>query len=374
MKNWKKYLIYFFLFVLTLVLMINFKHKKSLFKYYDDSKNKLISYINNLNPLFAKTNLSNEDIFNFAFYKTLPIDKEKNKILIVDNINNKNLIEIKTLPIHKTENLKSYLSYINSEEKNKRKIDSVLNKYKNEVYQNIFTGDESYAINPNIILIRENLLNDLVRISQKIDIKKSEVIFSTNKIKELNNFSINKKDINKHNYFIITKDTVIETKLSFNKEMFEKHIKKLDENLVPINNELNKPFIKFKADLNKNLQSGKIINLKLDTSQIKIFFDDELVNNLVNDSLRQQFDKNIRNTIIKYDRHKYQKEKNIKKPIIIFHNPNEINNKIVNDAVNKNFYDKKNINDSIRFHKIKKDLKRANQELKKLNLDTIKIY
>mgnify|MGYP000896189243 FL=1 len=67
------------LILLTIGLMIIFKNNSSNLK---DLPDDLISfYAKNLKPLFYQTSITEEDIFNFALYQNIPIDKQNNKLL-----------------------------------------------------------------------------------------------------------------------------------------------------------------------------------------------------------------------------------------------------------------------------------------------------
>ena len=83
----KKYLPVSSLILLTILLMIFFRYKKNdIGRLIESGKENLISfYAQNLKPLFATTDISNEDVFNFALYQSIPIDKQNNKILTVTN-------------------------------------------------------------------------------------------------------------------------------------------------------------------------------------------------------------------------------------------------------------------------------------------------
>ena len=85
----KKFLPYIFLLLLTLVLMFFFKHhKQEISRMLEEGKNNIVSfYTSNLKPLFTQTQISEEDLFNFALYKSLPLDKDKNKVLVLSNDN-----------------------------------------------------------------------------------------------------------------------------------------------------------------------------------------------------------------------------------------------------------------------------------------------
>lgn len=381
----KKNLLLIFLMVLSLILMINFKHKKELKNFYEESKNKLLTYINNLNPLFAKTIITNEDVFNFAFYKSLPLDKEKNKVLIIKNVDDKNILEIKTSSISNTENLKSFLKLFGASKKDNIKIDSLLSAYKNKIYLNVFSGnDETYAINPDLILIRENLLADLLKISAEINYEKANKVFSYNKLKELKNaFPIPAKKMNE-DFLIVTKDTIFEKRISFNKNKLEKQIKELEKSNEELDLKMKDENFNVKIDTKFKPQKENLIRYQKDSSLLKITFPNDYITNQLNDSIKKIIEYDIENIHKKIEKNKVFRKLTSTQRKIFFINPYDITNealevvkginisKIVNEAILKDSSLKKYINDSIQNKKLKEELRKANKQLKIYNIDTLK--
>lgn len=379
----KKYLLFIFLFALSIILMFNFKSKKNnLSNFLEDGKNKLVSYLKEMNPLYAKTNITNEDLFNFAFYKSLPLDKNSNKVLVIENEGNKEIIEIKTIPIKNTDNYNSYINYLDAKPTNKTKVDSILKSYKNKIYQNVFSSkNNAYAINPSIISIRENLLKDLLNISQKINPEKSVELFG--KL----NLNIAQIDIQKYspNFLIITPDTVLETKINFDRKKLEKQIEKLNENIV-YENDINKPIVKFRFNKESIGSESDRIEYKIDSNFFRITINNnEIEKSIINDSLSKAL-----NQISEKIKQHSLKEKAVSKKLNDLHRLNIINpyeitksalalvngmniSKIVNDAIKKDSSLRESLKDSSKAKKIREEIKKANKTLKNLNLDTLEI-
>lgn len=379
----KKYLLFIFLFALSIILMFNFKSKKNnLSNFLEDGKNKLVSYLKEMNPLYAKTNITNEDLFNFAFYKSLPLDKNSNKVLVIENEGNKEIIEIKTIPIKNTDNYNSYINYLDAKPTNKTKVDSILKSYKNKIYQNVFSSkNNAYAINPSIISIRENLLKDLLNISQKINPEKSVELFG-----KLNS-NIAQIDIQKYspNFLIITPDTVLETKINFDRKKLEKQIEKLNENIV-YENDINKPIVKFRFNKESIGSESDKIEYKIDSNFFRITINNnEIEKSIINDSLSKAL-----NQISEKIKQHSLKEKAVSKKLNDLHRLNIINpyeitksalalvngmniSKIVNDAIKKDSSLRESLKDSSKAKKIREEIKKANKTLKNLNLDTLEI-
>lgn len=363
--------------------MFNFKSKKNnISNFLEDGKNNLVSYLKEMNPLYAKTNITNEDLFNFAFYKSLPLDKNSNKVLVIENEGNKEIIEIKTIPIKNTDNYNSYINYLDAKSTNKTKVDSILKSYKSKIYQNVFSSkNNAYAINPSIISIRENLLKDLLNISQKINPVKSVELFG-----KLNS-NIAQIDIQKYspNFLIITPDTVVETKINFDRKKLEKQIEKLNENIV-YENDINKPIVKFRFNKESIGSEPDRIEYKIDSNFFRITINNnEIERSIINDSLSK-----VLNQISEKIKQHSLKEKALSKKLNDLHQLNIINpyeitkgalalvnsmniSKIVNDAIRQDSSLRENLKDSLKAKKIREEIKKANKTLKKLNLDTLEI-
>ncbi len=385
LNNYKKYLFFLFLLVLSIVLMINFKNKKNIVNFYGDAKSKIVSLIKNLKPIYAKTNLSNEDIFNFAFYRTLPLDKENNKVLLINNVNSEDIIEIKNLPINKTENLSSFLNFISSNDNDKQKVDSLLNYYKSDIYQNIFIGDESYAVNPNILLIRENLISDLLSVTYKINQSKAKVFFPINSFESLIKHNYANEIKNKMEFLLITKDSVYSTRFSFDKKKLEKQIMEIDNDALNLVSEIDRPFTKIKLDHDGKIQVQNINHFKLEDNDVKIILNKVLIKKNINDSIRKVIDENVTKKVRLFAKQKANVKINSTEDLIQFSNPNEVGNAtlklvrelniahIVSEALKRDSVHMNFVDDSIMIDKMHVDIKKTNKKLKKFNLDTIRI-
>lgn len=377
----KKYSLFIFLFVLSIILMFNFKSKKNNFpNLFDSGKNNILSYLKKVNPLYAKTNITNEDMFNFAFYKSLPLDKTQNKILVIGNEGNKEIIEIKTIPFVNTENLNSFLKYLGTDSNDAFEIDSILMFYKNKVYQNVFSSNNTYVINPDLNLIQEHLISDLVKISQKINPKKSTELFGN----PSNSFFVIDKNKNSSLFLIITPDTVLQTKLNFDRKKLEKQIKKINENTF-YENDIKMPLLKIKFNQEIIENKSNKIEYKLDRDFLRIIIKDNEIAKALNDSTRKILNRVNRGIFINTEKNiALQKNMNESNRIRIF-NPfdftkstmTKVNNmntlKIVKHTINQNSMVREKLQDSIKAKIIRERINKANRTLKKYNLDTLEI-
>ena len=86
----------------TIVLMLFLRSNPKFFDtIIEEHKTKLAGlYTENLKPLFITAGLTNEDIFDFALYRKLPLDKERGQYLMLgSNEDGSDYFEIKTASI-----------------------------------------------------------------------------------------------------------------------------------------------------------------------------------------------------------------------------------------------------------------------------------
>ncbi|MFC2083770.1 hypothetical protein ACFLS9_01805 [Bacteroidota bacterium] len=212
-----------FLVVLTISLMILFRlNKQGLGSLQNTGNDILTSYAKSLFPLYYKTDISNEDVFNFALYKNIPIDKEVNKVLQLDTdkYGNENFT-VQELPINRsTENYNEYIFGMKFNPHEKQKFDSLLNVYREDLYASILIdNDNNIAIDPNLELIHKAISSDIYEFSRSKAENKSlfpkrerVIVTSKNELFDL----LDKQREKKINEFIfITPDTVFNNNCEF---------------------------------------------------------------------------------------------------------------------------------------------------------------
>lgn len=153
--NFKKYAPVYGLVTITLFLMILMKFNPSSVKdmIQNQTANVLDFYTANLRPLFASNEISKEDVFNFALYQKLPIDKDNSQFLQLgfDNDGNE-FFEIKTADsIFNSNNLENFVSSLNLNPVQKNQMDSILNFYAKELESKVLVNDKNtLAINSGL--------------------------------------------------------------------------------------------------------------------------------------------------------------------------------------------------------------------------------
>ncbi len=235
----KKYFPYAFLIILTIVLMFFFKHnRREIGEMLEEGKSNLLAfYSQNLRPLLFRTQISEEDIFNFALYQSLPLDKEKNKILVLNNENSGSQVyEVRTLPFNpSTNNYESFVKYMGLNNKEKGEADSILNSYKKEIYSSVFVNDKNtFAVNPKINQLQQAVLADLINFSQSVNRKKAEEIFhksfTGSERGDVANLITSARQTPNNEFILMTPDTVAKTSFAWNQNAFNKQLAELEKN------------------------------------------------------------------------------------------------------------------------------------------------
>lgn len=291
--------------LLTIVLMIFFRmNKKNISSLIEKGKDNLISfYAQNLKPLLTRTEISNEDVFNFALYQSIPIDKENKKVLIISNQQNGNQVyEIKPVELNTdTDNYNRFIDFMELTPIQKTRADSILNSYKKELNLSVFTNEKNtIAVNPKISDLQKAVLADLLNFAKDVNTKKASeifpILFSNLEENQLAAFAHSTKEFPQNEYIFFTPDTVFKSLGKINNEeywkkldekMFEKALtmKEIEEVNLDIDTDI---------DIEKNMKiAQKVITMALDTNFYYAVIPSipNVSVGLSNDSLRIKLDK-----------------------------------------------------------------------------------
>lgn len=270
-----------FTFGLMMFLKINPKLIDDLI---DQQKSNLESfYKENLQPLLYAANLTNEDIFNFAVYKELPLDSANQQILRLGNDSaGAEYFEIKNgSDIPNSNNLKSFVAALDLDEKKVKMIDSIIGSYSDQLSTLVLVNDKnSVAINPNIWNTRKMILADIVAFAQKhaghdytsllpsglAEIDKSEVLKWVN----------DAKSVKADQYIFLTPDSIFEDNFVFNIDEYKTQMVEIKENLNELKHresELRESRINFDSVYANRIRSNeksKVYEIYVDKDFIKV--------------------------------------------------------------------------------------------------------
>jgi len=234
----KKYIPFILLILLTIALMFFFKYKKrDISRMIEASKNNLLTLAQNLKPLLFQTNITDEDVFNFALYQSLPLDKEKNKVLVISNDgSNNNVYEIKPASYNtSTNNYEIFAKYLGLNETQRKEADSILSSYKKEIYSSVLVNDKNtVAVNPKLVELQQAALADILSFAQKVNAAKTHDLFPQTykfyKNDKVANMIVSAKETPQNEYILITPDTVARTHFTWNQEKFNRNMSELEKN------------------------------------------------------------------------------------------------------------------------------------------------
>jgi hypothetical protein len=269
-ENIKKFLPVLPIILLTIVLMLVFKfNKENIDEFIEERQNDIISfYAGSLKPLFYKTQISNEDVFNFALYKYLPIDKVNNEVVLISDDTAKRdvVYEIKTLPAEADQNhYKQFVDYLQLNAAQRRQVDSLLEFYKKQIYYSILTGDnQTLAFNPRLADLQKTLLADLINFARRINKSKIDILLAKDKNIphewEFTDFVKTTRKARDDRFLFVTPDTVFFAKGNIDTQALDNQFVHTGSKGIPAAGN-----IKFEL-----LKEHSGFNIKFDSSNFKV--------------------------------------------------------------------------------------------------------
>ena len=211
------------LVALTIALVIVFKASPNKIGHaVETGTASLLSYIDDLKPLIFKTEIKKEDVFDFAFNKNIPVDKEENKVLKVTRDNAQNeYIEIAPAFEANDRNYTydKFLASIDADEQDKKAIDSILASYIKDLSSAILYDDKNtYAVNSNLVLLNKAILADIYGYLQSMNKERfKEIIPKKYTIKNtpaLDSMTMAHAPGSPQEFIFLTQDTVFRKKLN----------------------------------------------------------------------------------------------------------------------------------------------------------------
>jgi len=185
-------------------------------------------YKENLQPLLFAADLNNEDIFNFAMYKQLPLDtKDKQYIHLGYDDAGKEYVEIKNVDIVQEENnYEKFLLALELNENQIKQMDSIINQYALELEtQVLVNSNNTVAINSNLWNYQRAIQSDLLTFAENFNENKfhkfvpATVAFSKNPV--VVNVVREIRTAQNKNYIILTPDSIFSDNIEFDPEEYK---------------------------------------------------------------------------------------------------------------------------------------------------------
>jgi hypothetical protein len=265
--------------LLTIVVMLFLKFNPNVLDELVESQKTKIAgfYQQNLRPLLYAANLTNEDIFNFAFYKQLPLDKSNNQYLHIGTDSSGNeFFEIKkSSEIPPSDNLNRFISALNLNERQKGQVDSIIAAYAEDLQSQILVNDNNtVAINPNLLNYNKALVADLYAFASRTKSKEFErimpAVYKTVDYASLNKVLKEIKASNNDQYIFIAPDTIFSEKFAFDRIKFKKEMEQLQKNLEALKEERKNYNYNFKFSSDSSFNKNKY-SVKFDSNWAKNF-------------------------------------------------------------------------------------------------------
>jgi hypothetical protein len=218
----------------TILLMIVLKFNPQVIDNLIEQQTSNIAgfYKENLQPLLFAADLNNEDIFNFAMYKQLPLNKENNQILHLGrDASGKEYFEIKDVDkIVNENNYEKFVSALDLNEIQKLQIDSIINEYAAELEAQILVNvDNTVAINSNLWNYQRAIQSDLIAFAEKSNELQFHKLMPgtrsfTNSLTVIKTVNDLRKTKNK-NYIILTPDSIFAEAIEFEPDAYVRSVK-----------------------------------------------------------------------------------------------------------------------------------------------------
>ena len=276
--------------VFTVFLMFLFKfNTKDIDRLIEKQRFNIVDlYAKNLKPILYNADVTKEDIFNFAFYNELPIDKVNHQYLSLGTEKNgKNYFEIKNASYFpETNNLEKFMSTLNLNKHQRKQVDSILESYISDLRPQILANEKNtIAINSNLVTMNKAIAADLLNFAQNVNkTALTHIMPAAYKFTEAPVVSQMIRKVKNNNdedtYIFITPDTIFSEPFKFDMDEFDKEMQKMTKELerqhknmkgFSIIPKLNHDVFK---NMNKEIAKLKRQNkLKLNNKDFSLFFD-----------------------------------------------------------------------------------------------------
>lgn len=266
--------------VITIVIMFVLKFNLGIIdKMWEDQKVAIAGfYKENLQPVLLAANLTNEDVFNFAFNNELPLDNTRQQYLLLGyDDSGKEFFEIRSSHERvKRESYNEFISAMNLDVEQKLTVDSIIGSYSKALESQVLVNEKNtIAINPNLWNLRKTIFADLLVASEKLNkvkfdrivpsgITNAEKMIVVNTLEKLKNTSGDQ-------YIFVTPDSIFAEAYQFDSQQFEKEMREFEKQM----------------EINEEKVKQLTLNIRFD-STYKYYTDAQRVH-----SFRIQIDSNI---------------------------------------------------------------------------------
>ncbi|MBT8386784.1 MAG: hypothetical protein KJO12_05180 [Ignavibacteria bacterium] len=267
----------------TIILMVVLKFNPEIINnLWEEQKTNIAGfYKENLQPLLFAADLNNEDIFNFAFNKELPLDNSRKQYLHLGyDETGKEYFEIKTAGYEEENNYKKFIQALKLDEKQQMKVDSIIDGYAKALESQVLVNDNNtVAINPNLWNYREAIFADLLVLAEDLNKEQYNKVvpagFSSEDRVQIVNAVNLLKETPEHNYIFLTPDSIFSERFEFDYEEYEDHLKEVQIHLEETNEKLAKVEINIRFDstlnsLENSLEREEMFHIIIDSNNCRV--------------------------------------------------------------------------------------------------------
>jgi DNA-binding protein YbaB len=243
-------------------------------------------YQQNLKPLLYAADLTNEDIFNFAFYHQLPLDRSKKQFLeLGSDQKGGQFVVIKNDASYKDQNnLAKFVKGLNLSAEQKMQMDSILSTYAKDLESQVLVNEKhTVAVNPNLWNYNKALMADLISFAAKVNKKQfANVIPGGLQLADVNSSGRLIKQVKSaggDSYIFLTPDTIFSGKFYFDEAKFNKDMQQMQKELSKNMDEMGKGLkdlsFSFRFDTNlvksqKGISSNGNFNIYVDSNSYTV--------------------------------------------------------------------------------------------------------
>lgn len=272
------------LVIITIALMVTLKFYPDLVKdLIEEQKSNLASlYKENLQPLLFAADLTNEDIFNFAFKSELPLDKTDQNILRLGyDTSGKEFFEIKKAALTIEENnLEKFVRALNLDDDQRKEMDSIIASYSDELIAQILINDKNtVAISPNLWNYQKAIAAELLAFAKSKNayvynsivppkVPANEYLHLAQYVKDSNTSRENK-------YIFFTPDTIFTDTFEFDNKAFKEEMIEMEKDLEEMNRNISRINFRMQFDSTfKRLENdslwAKDFSVKIDSNHFRV--------------------------------------------------------------------------------------------------------
>jgi DNA-binding protein YbaB len=224
----------------TIVLMLFLRSNPKFFDaIIEEQKSKLAGlYTENLKPLFISAGLTNEDVFNFALHRKLPIDKDKGQYLFLGtNEDGSEYFEIKTASLADSDNdFDKFVSALDLNEKQKKQIDSILESYAQDMEAQVLVNENNtVAISPKLWNYNKAIFADVMAFAKDCNYEQYDKIvpaaYSKMDKPQLMEIAEVVRSASDSDYIFMTPDTIFIETFRFDRERYDNEMKQMQAEL-----------------------------------------------------------------------------------------------------------------------------------------------